>query len=368
MMPLSGRAAALLLAVLAVPAAADHGIGTDLGSLNFCLYGDCEARGSYVADPAGAYNPATLAVLAALYLPRGFVASGSYYAVDIGAVETQIGVGVATATWLPFALQAAAVYADADGGVRPLPGVEMTFRTRAVRLSVAMDAEETLGISGLSLGLAGVVPGTTSDLRLQMQGFTFVQSEERRELELVPGIHWRGGEQEWFMAGAYLDVLRNYVESTGLDPISGAMLHRHATNNIWFARAGVSLLPLVPLGFADGTSPRAEWSRWLRVGVDVEYYNLAVPDEEFTQGAIAYFGVDGPLVPDAWNPLAAWVRPWILGGVDTRGGWGVGAGLYGQGPLRFLGCNQAWASRPLTAFLGERVETLAVTCSAMVPF
>lgn len=123
-----------------------------------------------------------------------------------------------------------------------------------------------------------------------------------------------------------------------------------------------------PFGLADGDSPRARWGRALRIGIDVEYRTIAVPDEEGIDGAAAYFGVDAPLVPDDLNPLAGWVRPWVLGGIDTRGGWGVGAALYGEGPLRFLGCNQAYASRPLTEFLGDRVEVLAITCSALVPF
>jgi len=349
-------------------AAGHHAIGTDLSSLNLCLYGDCEARGAFAADPYGVYNPAIMTVGAAKHMPLGMIVSGSYYDLDIGAVDTDIGVGVATLAWEPFAVQIAAATVEAQGAVRPLPGVDMSFRTRAVRLAVGMDAERTLGLRGLSLGLAGVVPGTTSNLRLSMRGRTFVRSEERRELELVPGVHWRAGARDWFMAGAFFDVLRNYVESIGLDPITGTPLHRHATTNTWFARAGVSVLPLVPLGLADDDSPRARWGRSLRVGVDVEYRNLAVPDEEPTDGATSYFGIDALLLPDDWNPLAAWVLPWVIGGVDTNGGWGVGAGLYGQGPLRFLGCNQAFSSRPLTEFLGERVEALAVTCSAMAPF
>ena len=61
------------------------------------------------------------------------------------------------------------------------------------------------------------------------------------------------------------------------------------------------------------------------------------------------------------------MQSWVLGGVDTRGGWGVGAGLYGQGPLRFLGCNQVYSSRPLTEFLGDRVDAFAITCSVLLP-
>lgn len=359
--------AAALACVVASTAAADHAIGTDLASLNLCLYGDCEARGAFAADPYGVYNPAAMTAGAARDLPRGLVTSGSYYHLDVGAVDADIGVGVATLVWEPVAVQVASAYVEAEGAVRPIPGVDMTFRTRAVRLAVALDAERALGVRGLSLGLGGVLPGTTSDLRLTMRGRTFVRSEERRELELIPGLHWHGGERDWFMAGAFLDVLRDYVESIGVDPLTGVPLHRHATANVWFARAGVSILPAVPLGLADGDSPPAAWAGALRIGIDVEYRNLAIPDEAAVDGTTAYMGVDALLVPDAWNPLRGWVRPWVIGGVDTTGGWGAGVGLYGRGPLQFLGCNQAYSSRPLTGFLGDRVEALAVTCSAMVP-
>lgn len=357
----------IVLLALAAPAAADHALGTDLGSLNFGMYGDCEARGTYAADPYGVYNPAIMVVAAARHLPRAGIFSGSYYDLGIGAVDADIGVGVATLAWLPVAFQVATGYVEASGGVRPLPGVDMSFRTTVVRLATAVDAERTLGLRGLSLGLAGVVPGTTSELRLRSRGTTIPHAEEHRELELVPGVHWRAGEDDWLMVGGFFDVVRNHVDSTGLDPVTGTMLRTEGTTNIWFARVGTSIAPFVPLGLTDGGSPGAEWARGVRLGIDVEYRNIAVPNESLEAGTTAYFGADGPLVPDAWNPLARWVRPVVLGGVDTRGGWSVGAGLYGQGPLAFPGCNQAYPSRPLVEFLGERAEALAITCSVLLP-
>jgi len=365
-MPTRPVTLALLLS-LATPILGHAGIGTDLASLNICLYGDCEARGSYAADPYGVYNPAVMTVGAVLHMPRGGVLSGSYYHLGIGALDADVGVGVTTFAWAPFTFQVATAYADAHGGVRPLPGIDMTYRTRAVRLAAAVDGERTLGLRGLSLGLAGIVPGTTSDVRLSAGGVTFVRSAETRDLELIPGLHWHGGEADWLMFGAFLDVLRNDVESNGVDPTTGTLFHRSGTSNVWFARVGTSLLPLVPLGLARGDAPGSQWGRELRLGIDIEYRNLAIPGEPSVAGATAFFGVDAPLVPDAWNPLARWVRPWVLGGVDTRGGWGVGGGLYGQGPLAFLSCNQAYSSRPLTQFLGDRVDVFAITCSAVIP-
>ena len=366
---MSHARAALVVVVLAIAASAGAGgIGTDLASLNLCLYGDCEARGSYAADPWGFYNPGSLPLAVHnRLLTRGAVPSGSYYHLDIGGVAGDIGSGVVTGALDPVVIQVATAYAEAEGGVDGLPGVHMTFRTTAVRLAAGIDAERVLGLRGLCLGLAGAVPGTTTDVDLHVGGRALSHSEERRSLELIPGFHWHGGERDWIMLGGLVDVLDNDVTTQGLDPATGRPFRSDGTTNAVFARIGTSMLPFVPLGLADGDGPRAQWMSNLRLGIDVEYRNIAVPGEGTTDGATAFFGLDTLLVPDAWNPLARWMRPWLIGGVDTRGGWGIGAGLYGAGALEFLGCNPAYSSRPLTEVIGDRVETFAVTCSAVFP-
>ena len=53
----------LWLAFALAPAANAQQIGTDIAGLNLCLYGDCEARGAYAADPFGWANPGTMPVL-----------------------------------------------------------------------------------------------------------------------------------------------------------------------------------------------------------------------------------------------------------------------------------------------------------------
>jgi hypothetical protein len=358
--------AALVLGVAAA-ASASHGVGTDLASLNLCLYGDCEARGTYAADPYNLYNPGTLAVATHMYFARGVVPSGSYYRLDVGGVDADIAAGVATVAYAPFAFQAATVYGEARGAVRRLPGVALRFRTRAVRLAAAVDAERTLGLRGLNVGLAGVVPGTTSDLRLRAGGLTLLEATETRAVELVPGVHWHGGPRDWFMVGAFLDVTRNDVDARGLDPVTGGRIVHEGTANAWIARAGVSLLPFVPTGLADGTSAAAGWLGAVRVAVDVEHRNVSVPAETGRRDTTAYFGADAPLLPAGFDPLARWLAVRWTAGVDTAGGWGAGAGLYGRGPLRFLACNPAFSDRPLTEFLGARVRTVAVTCSVVVP-
>jgi hypothetical protein len=361
--------ASLIAVILGIGGSAGAGgLGTDLSSLNLCLYGDCEARGTYAADPWGFYNPGSLALAVHNHLiSRGAVLSGSYFHLDMGGVTGDIGSGVVTGALEPVVVQVATAYAEAEGPVEGLPGVDLTFRTTAVRLAASIDAERVLGFGGLCLGLAGTVPGTTTDVGLSAGGRRFSQSQETRALELIPGFHWHGGERDWFMLGGLADVLRNDVSTQGFDPATGQPFRSEGTTNTLFARVGTSLLPFVPLRLADGDGMRAHWLSEMRLGIDVEYRNIAVPGEGTTDGATAYFGVDAPLVPDAWNPLARWMRLWMLGGVDTRGGWGIGAGLYGAGPLRFLGCNPAYSSRPLTQVIGDRVDMFAVTCSAMLP-
>ena len=360
--------AIVLLVALAAPAWSGGGVGTDLASLNPCLYGDCEARGTYAADPFGLSNPGTLAFTAhSRFLARGVVGSGSYFRLHIGDVGGDIGSGVATVTWNTVVFQVATAYADADGPVASQPGVTMRFRTRAVRLAAGIDAEAVLGIRGLSLGLAGIVPGTKTDVSLSARGVRFLDSTETRDLELVPGFLWHTGADDWLMVGGFLDVVRNGVESRGFDPATGTPFATSGTTNVWFARTGISMVPFVPLGLAGGDSAPRQWLTQVRLATDVEYRNIAAPGEGTARGATAFFGLDMPLLPDAWNPLASWMRPWLLGGVDTRGGWGVGGGFYGNGPLRPISCNPAFSSRPLTDFIGDRVEVFAITCSVMVP-
>jgi hypothetical protein len=362
----SDRLCLFALLLLARPAAGHHGIGTDLARLNLCLYGDCEARGTYAADPFGVYNPANMTYAMRDHLDRGVVGSGSYYHLDVGGLDGDVGAGVVTLTSGPVAFQVATVYAEARGGVDELPGTTMHFRTRAVRLATGVDLDRLLGVSGLSFGLAGVVPGTTSDLRLLYRGRTIVSSTEQRDLEMVPGVAWRAGERDWFAVGAFLDATRNDLSERGLDPVTHVPLRRTGTSNSYFARVGVSVLPFVPL-VADGDAPGRHWLRATRLGIDVEHRSITIPDERSHSDDLAYFGADAPLVPDALNPLGHWLRPSIIGGVDTMGGWGVGLGLYGSGPLRFLGCNVAFSSRPNAEFIGTRVDALAATCSAGVP-
>lgn len=371
--PPAARLVAFALAIAALthapaPAAA-RGVGTDLAALALCLYGDCEARGTYVADPFGQTNPGTLSYMShRRYLSRGAVASGSYFQVKTGGVVTDVGSGVVTGVWDPVVAQVATAYAEGEGSVVGLPGVALRFRTRAVRLAVGLDAEAFLGMPGFGLGLAGVVPGTTTDVSLAARGATLADSTERRDLEVVAGIHWHAGERDWVMLGGMLDVVRNGATTRILDPALLRVFTSEASTNAWFARAGLSLLPFVPLPVGPETSLAAQWLGTARVGVDLEYRSLSAPGEGHARDVVAYLGAETMLVPARWNPVSDVLQLWLLAGGDTAGGWGMGAGLYGQSRLQFLGCNTAYSSRPLTEVIGNRVEVFAVTCSAWLPF
>ncbi|MFN8544427.1 MAG: hypothetical protein U0807_09480 [Candidatus Binatia bacterium] len=353
---------ALVLALLAgrVPSARAQPIGTDLAALNLCLYGDCEARGSYAADPFGWTNPATLPVGVLGYVQRGVIASPSYFRLNVGRVAADIESGTITAIASPFVAAATVVYAEAEGTPRSLPGLDLRLRLPTVRLAVGADLDRWLGVKGLAVGLLGELPGTTTDLRLAAGGTTFVHGREDHEINLTGGVHWRGGRDDWFMAGAFLNGIRN--RST----VEIGPARQRGTTDAWFARGGVSLLPFVPLGLAGGEGPVAEWLGAIRLGADVEHRNIAAPGEGARIQSLGYFGLDVRLLPDAWNPVARWVRVYAVGGVDTDRGWGIGPGLYGNGPLEFLSCNPAYSSRPLSPSFGDRVDIWTATCSVMV--
>jgi hypothetical protein len=105
----------------------------------------------------------------------------------------------------------------------------------------------------------------------------------------------------------------------------------------------------------------------LRLGADAAHTNIAVPSEGSVERNTGFFGADARLLPDAWNPLSGLIRLYAIGGAGTGGGWGTGAGLYGNGPLQFLSCNPAYSSRPQAQSLGRRVNVWSATCSVVVP-
>jgi hypothetical protein len=349
-------------------AAAQH-LGTDISGLNFCLYGDCEARGSYAADPFGMANPGTMAVGVLTYLPRGAYFSASYFRVNVGGVGLHIESPSVTVAADPWVAQVNVIYAEGSGSVRSWPGVDVSLRTRLIRLAAGVDLGRTsLRLTGLSVGLLAGIPVTNSDLRLSTGGFTFVDSRDDHEIGLTPGVHWRTGERDWFNAGAFVDAERSQETTQKTDLTSFETVRERAKSNAWFGRAGLSLLPFVPIGLAGTSSAIGGFFSEVRFGADLEYRNITVPDDPTRSREKGYFGLDAMLLPDAWNPVADYLRVYVIGGVDTDAGWGIGAGLYGNGPLEFFSCNPAYSSRPLAKSLGDRVDVWAATCSIAVPF
>jgi hypothetical protein len=164
------------------------------------------------------------------------------------------------------------------------------------------------------------------------------------------------------MVGGFVNAVRS--RST----LEGPGFRQRGTTNAWFGRLGLSVLPFVPLGLAEGSTPAAEWLGWVRLAVDLEHRNIAVPGEGARKENVAYFGMDMRLLPDAWNPVSRWLRIYAIAGVDTAGGWGVGPGLYGNGPLEFLGCNLAASSHGLLEAIGDDVRLWSTNCAVTVPF
>ncbi len=372
-MAAGNKLAGILVCLLAgspglVPAATAQKIGTDLAGLNLCLYGDCEARGTYAADPFGWANPGTMPVLMFAYVKHGLLLSPAYFHLKTGSVGSDISSGSVTYAADPWLVQFNVIYAEAHGPVRSLPGVDISSRTRMARLAAAADLGHTdWKLTGVSVGLLVGVPVLESDLRLVTGGLTLVDSREDHEIELTPGTHWRGGERDWFSVGAVLNAVRNHVSTTTTDPFTLLSSTQHGTTNAWFPRAGVSLLPFVPLGLADTSTPIGEFLGELRLAADLEHQNIAVPTEGVRAQEIVHFGMDARVLPDAWNPVSDYLRVYVIGGADTDGGWGIGPGLYGNGILGFLSCNPAYSSRPIAKSLGDRVINWSATCAAVVP-
>ena len=369
---LPGRLFVLIVASVAIaraPAARAQALGTDITGLNLCLYGDCEARGTYAADPFGMANPGTLPVGMMMYLPHGVFVSGSYFRLNAGGVGVNIESPSVTIGADPWIFQVNVVYAEGGGSIRSLPGADLSLRTRMVRLATGVDLGRTaLGLTGLSVGLLAGVPGTTSDVRVAIGGFTVASSQEDHEIGLTPGIHWRTGARDWFSIGAFVNAERHHESAQSLDPMTFQPIHQQGTTNAWFARAGLSVLPFVPLGLTEESSPTAELLRELRVASDVEHRNISSLGEMTRAQETGYFGVDARLLPDAWNPASDYVRLYVIGGADTNCGWGVGSGIYGNGILEAFSCNPAYSSRPLAKSLGDRVNIWSATCAVMVPF
>jgi len=343
-------------------------IGTDVAGLNLCLYGDCEARGAYAADPFGMANPGTLPVGVLTYVSRGVFLSGSYFRLTAGGVGVNIESPSLTLALDPWVLQVNVVHAEGDGAADSLPGSNLNLRTTMVRLAAGVDLGRTgLGLKGLSIGLLAGVPGTSSDLSLAFDGFTAATSHGDHEVALAPGMHWRGGQDDWFNVGAFMNAERHHETLQVTDPATFTTTQQHGTSNAWFLRAGLSLVPAGPLGVAEGSSPMNELYREVRLAADIEYRNISSLGEGTRSAQAGYFGADVRLLPDAWNPLVDYLRVYVIGGADTNGGWGIGAGLYGNGVLEFLSCNPAYSSRPLAESLGDRVDIWAATCSVAFP-
>ena len=357
------------IAFALVPAGIAQEVGTDIAGLNLCLYGDCEARGTYAADPFGMANPGTLPVGVMMYLPHGVFVSTSYFRLTVGGVGMNIESPSITVGADPWVFQVNVVYADGGGAIRSLPGADLSLQTRLVRLATGVDLGRTaLGLTGLSVGLLAGVPGTSSDLHVAFGGFTVVDSHEDHEMGLTPGVDWHTGARDWFSVGAFLNAERHHESTQAIDPLTFQPVETHGTLNAWFARAGLSVLPFVPLGLAEDSSPASEFLREIRVASDVEYRNISSPGEPTRASQAGYFGADVRVLPDAWNPVSDYFRVYLIGGVDTNGGWGLGSGLYGNGLLEFFSCNPAYSSRPLARSLGDRVDIWAATCAVMVPF
>ena len=230
------------------------------------------------------------------------------------------------------------------------------MRTSAVWLAGAVDLGQTaLGLHGLSLGVRGALPVTDTDLRVSCGRFNLIKATDHREIDTTLGVHWRSGSDDWLTLGAFVNPQRSHVVTEGSDPVTLQPFRQSGTTNLWFARVGVRIIPFVPLAPLDvsGRSSLGDFLSEIRFLADFEHRNMAVHGSPSRREQAGYFGTDARLLPDAWNPLADYLRVDVISGIDTDTGWGFGLGLYGNGPSGFLGCNPGYSSR-LTRELAAR--------------
>ena len=358
----------LALALTACPSAATaQAVGPDLAGLYFCLYGHCEARGAYAADPYTGVNPASLAAGSFTYVRRGAFPTGVYYRLNAGRFGANFEGGQLTLASAPYAFQVSTLYAEGGG---PLPGVppfDLHLRTRALWLAGAIDLGRTpLGLHGLSLGVRGALPATDTDLRVSSGGFNLIKATDHREIDAMVGALWASGSHRWFMLGAFVNPQRSHAVTEGIDPVTLQPFRQSGTTNLWFARLGIRVVPFAPLDVLP-KSPVGQLLSEIRLFADAEHRNIAVHDSPSRREQAGYFGADARLLPDAWNPLADYLRVDVISGIDTDTGWGLGLGLFGNGPLGFLGCNPGYSSRPRLESLGDRMNIWAVSCGMGVP-
>jgi len=365
---LGGLTSVLVFVCTAYPnAAAAQALGPDLAGLYLCLYGHCEARGAYAADPYTGVNPASLAVGSFTYVRRGAFPTGVYYRLNAGRFGADFEGGQLTLASAPYAFQVSTVYAEGSGLLPGVPPFDVHLRTRAVWLAGAIDLGQTsLELRGLSLGVRGALPVTDTDLRVSFGGFNIVTAADHREIDATLGVNWRTGLHDWFMVGAFVNPQRSHAFTAGTNALTMQPFRQSGTTNLWFTRAGIRVAPFVPLG-VSADHPPGELLLGIRFFADAEHRNIAVHDSPSRREQTGYFGADARLLPDAWNPLADYLRVDVISGIDTDTGWGLGLGLYGNGPLGFLGCNPGYSSRPRLESLGDRMDIWAISCGMGVP-
>lgn len=366
-----------LLLVITPTITSAQKIGLDLLSLNPCLYGDCEARGSYAADPWGWPNPATM-TYSLNYVKRGVFFSGGHFFVNAGDMNADISSGTMTVAYDPFVFQVNGVKATGGGYVKgPVPGVRLNVNMPVIRAAAAVDLDRF--VPGLSVGLLGALPVVDSKINVTLVPLSrlpVARIKEARSVDITGGAFWHGGHRDWLMLGAYVNGASFDDKGRYFDPSTFTFVNDESTSNAWYARVGASFLPYYGYGQLMGqhyavptrNESMKELLSEIRLGIDWEHRNLTVPAEGTRDQDIGYFGADFRALPDYWNVLHPLVRPYGIVGVDTMGGWGAGLGLYGNpdGLLGWLSVNLGYSSRPLTPSFG-RTNTFAVSASVSIP-
>ncbi|MFA7286380.1 MAG: hypothetical protein WC052_01800 [Patescibacteria group bacterium] len=346
------------------PAPASAGAGSQIALLSeFCLYPDCGARLAYTSHEWGWANPATLTETFDLGLDDWASVGGAYF------YGSTIYSGTITAGFKPVVVQLNYVNAAVDGEL-PSSDLDLAFETSRWRLSLAWDLA-SVGIDGLSIGVIGVLPGSENKVGISTEipdfgDLDLVKAHEEPGWDFTLGMLYEMGERDWLRFGATLNVASYDSSVDALDLDSGEVYRTNSTSNLWFGRLGATVHPFVPMGLASGESSWDEWLRKVEISADLRVVNISISGEDTIRPIDAFFGVDVPLLPRHWNPLAKYVELVGVSGVGTDGSWGAGLGIYGQGPLRWLTCDTMYSSQP-GGDLGKDFTLSGIGCTASMP-
>lgn len=306
-----------------------------------------QPHGAYVAHPENGWvNPGALPASKL----RGFETAGSYEQINAGKVRSHAGNVRVKGQYRRVAAQVEARGGAAYATANQHSDDEQVIGTLELRPSLAVDLSG-IGLKGFSLGAATSIPirqgeyykGNREARRLDAE----LHVQQKHEVSI--GLHWRGGEDDWFMTGAMatdaqsvvsgssVHLTKRLVEGEGGEEFT--VIDVKTTNDSVnarerTARAGVSVEPLVPL-VANGSERSQAIRQAVRISTDTSYEEAKLSNRKKDSEVVQHITLD-LLLPDVWNPIASIAKPAVGGSINTKGEKFVVAGIH-SGPFQCQG-------------------------------